>query len=91
MPTIILNKKNFLEWVERQIQDDQIVIISPDGTKAEIKKRTNERRVEFSFVADTFLEKDSVNDIYNGSVLGCAFFIASPEQLSEETLKMLKQ
>lgn len=91
MATIILTKTKFLEWIERQIKDDQIVVISPDATKAEIKKKTNEKRIEYSFAADSFKIADSVNDLYTGRMLNCAMVFVDRVDISDETLLMIEE
>jgi len=88
--TIILNKQNFLKWIETQISDSQVLVIATDLTKAEVKKRTNEKRIEYSFAADTFVHIDSVGDFYNSMMPSIAVAIAPKHFVNEKTLKLIK-
>ena len=91
MATHIISKKAFIESLEKQIKDDDVVVLSPDLQNASVKKKKNEKHVTFRFVADTFKQPDDVKHLFFNTTPAVAFLICSLQDLSDETVTLYKE
>lgn len=85
-----MNKRKFIDWLEKQLTDEQVILMSQDltGSLTYTKKR-NEKKVSFAFAADAFSSKDGVGHIAFGKTPMVAFSVCEKEDVSKETLEIL--
>lgn len=89
MATTIMTKKKYLEYLNKQLKDSDIILMTQEGTEVEVVKKRNEKNIKMSFAADAFKKADCVGDIGTGKVPVLAIAICKQEHCSDETLKML--
>jgi len=92
MATVVLNKRKFIEWLEKQLTDDQVILMTQDiaGQLKYVKKR-NETQIPFAFAADCWKHQNGVGHIAYGKTPVVAFGVSEKNEVSEETLKMFNQ
>ncbi len=92
MATIVFNKSRFLEWVARQIEDDELVFVSPDmaGNVTANEKR-NEKKVTVAFTGDVFKRKGDIGHIAFGQTPFFGTIICNRSEASPATIKMLDE
>lgn len=92
MSTIILTKAGFIKWLEKEVKEDELILMTQDinGTLM-YKKRDNAKVVPFAFAANAFKSQDGVDHIAFGKTPVVGFAICKREDLSEQTLKVLKE
>lgn len=88
MATQIQNKKGFLTWLENELDDNDVILITTDIEDVSLKKKRNSKQVKFDFAADAFKSKDDVGHIAFRKTPVVAFSVASKEDVSEETASM---
>lgn len=92
MATVVMNKKKLLEWLDKQLTDKQIVLMSQDMTgDVKVSKKRNEKSVTFGFAADAFKTKDCVGHIAFKKTPMVAFSVCEEADVSEETLGIYKK
>ena len=92
MATKVMDKKFFLTWLEKQIDDNEIILFSQDLTgEASVSKKRNEKKVSFAFAADAFKNKDTIGDIVFGKIPIFSIAVCKEEQLSEDTINLIKK
>jgi len=89
MATTIMTKKKYIEYLSKQLNDNDIILMTQEGTEVEVVKKRNEKNIKMSFAADAFKKADCVGDIGTGKVPVLAIAICKEEHCSDETLKML--
>lgn len=62
----VFNKKDFLEWVAKQIPDDHVIMITTHFNEVAYVKRTDTKNINFQFPAFGFMRRDTVKDAYEG-------------------------
>ncbi len=89
---LIGTKKKFLELIENQIDDDDVVVLSTDlcGTISASKKQ-NSQKVGFVFAADIFAQPDDIGHIAFGETSAIGLLICKEKQLSADVIKKLKR
>lgn len=97
MTTVIMDKKKFIDWLQKQVGETDIIVMSQSmvGT-ASVNKKKNEKRVTFSFAADSFMAKDDIGHIAFGltptfSVVVCERKYASLESIEMIDVKKFKK
>lgn len=92
MATQITTKAGFVKWIQENITDEQIIMLTNDMVgSVSVKPKLNQKNIQFSFAADSFKAKDTVGDFAFGKVPTLAFAICKPEDASEETLDMIEE
>lgn len=90
MPTTIMNKRKFINWLEKQLTDEQIILMTQDITgTVSVNKKKNEKKVTFGFAADAFKRKGDIGHIAFGQTPMVAFSVCEKTDVSEETLDIL--
>lgn len=91
MATTVMNKRRFIDWLEKQLTDEQVVLMTQEltGNLTYTKKR-NEKKVSFAFAADCFKKAEDVSHIAYGKTPMVAFSVCEKEDVSEDTLKFLE-
>ncbi len=88
--TNILTKTDFLEVIANAVGDDDIILLSNELVgNVSVSKKTNSKKVTFSYAADAFKEADSIADIAFRKVNTLSFAICNKEFVSEEAKQML--
>lgn len=92
MGTTVMNKRRFINWLEKQLTDEQVILMSQEltGNLTYTKKR-NEKKVSFSFAADCFKTTEDVSHIAFGKTPMVAFSVCEREDISEDTLNFLQE
>ncbi|MFI0427756.1 MAG: hypothetical protein ACH34V_12465 [Flavobacterium sp.] len=91
MATTIMNKRKFIDWLEKQLTDKQIILMTQDMTgSVSVNQKRNEKKVTFAFAADAYKRKDDIGHIAFGQTPMVAFSVCEKEHVSTETLKMIK-
>lgn len=92
MNTIVTNKRQFLSWIKKQLDNKDIILMTQNisGT-CEYRKKTNEKRITFSFAANTFVEKESVGDLAFGKIPTLAITVCNKKQIAPESLKLITE
>lgn len=92
MATTIFNKKQILEWVDRNVKDDQLVLMTMDMTgSCTVSPKNNQKKVSFVFAADAFKAKDDIRDLAFRQTPSVCFAICDKMFVSEEAIKMLEE
>ncbi len=92
MATIVFNKSRFLEWVARQIEEDELVLVSSDLTgNVTANQKKNEKKVTVAFTADTFRRKGDIGHIAFGQTPFFGTIICNRSEASPATIKMLDE
>lgn len=92
MATLVLTKKKFLTWLNKELENDQVILVSPDLTgEMSLNKKRNEKKVSFAFAADSFKEQDGIGHFAFGKTPVMAFTICKKTDLSDDTLKLLSK
>jgi hypothetical protein len=92
MSTVILSKENFIGWLDKNISDNQVVLMTRDMTgTVSVNEKTNQKKVTFSFAADAFKRKTDIGHIAFGQTPCLSFCICNPEQVSDSTKQRLKE
>ncbi len=78
-------KQQFLEFIAKQIDDNEIVVISDYISNIEYKKRANAKQVNFNFPAVGFEHEDSVVDVLDSKKVGV--IIMKRKWLDEDLLR----
>lgn len=60
----VYNKKDFLDWVAKQIPNDCVVYITTHFNEVEYVKKTDSKNIKFQFPAFGFERRDGVKDVY---------------------------
>lgn len=90
MATKILTKQDFICWLDKEITDGQIILMTRDLTgHATVTSKTNEKKVTFSFAADAFKKSESVGDIAFGITPVLAFAVCDKKDVSDNSLELL--
>lgn len=89
MATKIMTKKGFLEFIDKAMKENDIVIWTADLTgSTSVHKKSNQKKVTFSFAADAF--KDAgVGHIAFGQTPVVAFSICKKKDVSEGAYALL--
>ena len=92
MATTLMTKRKFIDWLEKQLTDEQIIVMSQELTgSVSVNKRKNEKKVTFGFAADAFKQKDDIGHIAFGQTPMVAFSVCEKTDVSDETLKLLAE
>lgn len=81
-------KKDFLKYMEDQISDNEVIIISTYVNNFELKKKQGSKNVGFQFPSKGFRNVGVVNDIMESK--NVAIIIADKKILDDAVLKDLK-
>lgn len=88
MATQIGNKKLLLEWIEKEVKDDDIILLSQDYVgEISVNQKLNQKKIPFAFAADAFKRKDDIGHIAYGETPMVAFCVVKHEHASEETIE----
>lgn len=88
MPTHIYDKKRFLEFIEKGISDDEVIIFTNEINQIEYKKKIGVKQANMLFSCDAFKLKDTVGDLAKNPTVG--FCILKRKDVSESALKFLE-
>lgn len=89
MATKVMNKKKFIEWLDKQITDDQIILLSQDlEGNLTVNKKRNVKKVTFGFAADAFKRKNDIGHFAFGKTPVLAFSVCEKSDVTEETIKL---
>lgn len=89
MATVVMDKKKFIAFFEKQLSDDDVILMTEDAVNVTLAKKKNGKNVTMAFAADSFKEKDSVGDIGFEKIPVRGLAICTRSQCSEETLEMV--
>lgn len=64
------NKKEFLEWIAKQIPEDYVILITTHFNNAEYVKKTDSKNINFQFPAFPFIKNDGVKDVFEALKFG---------------------
>lgn len=85
-----MNKRKFIDWLEKQLTDKQIILMTQDMTgSVSVNQKRNEKKITFAFAADAYKRKDDIGHIAFGQTPMVAFSVCEKEHVSTETLKMI--
>jgi hypothetical protein len=87
----VASKKRFLEFIEKQIKDDEFVVMSNSlSGQLSANQKRNTKSATFDFAADAFAQK-GIGHIYLGKTPVVAICICPPEFISEKTLSEIEK
>lgn len=90
--TTIFNKQRLIDWINRNVKETDIVLMTMDMTgSVSVNKKNNEKKVGFAFAADAFEAKDDVRDLAFRLTPSLALVIANPKYISEDSKQMLEE
>ncbi len=91
MSTITFSKKRFIQFLEQQLDNDDIILMTQDleGSLSVAKKR-NVKKITFGFAADAF-KQEGVGHIAFGKTPMVAFSICKETDVSDQTIQMVKE
>lgn len=92
MTTIVANKKDFLAYLDSQISDTEILVLTTafSGTVEGATKKRNSKKVGgFEFNAAAFSQTDSIGHIYKGKS-PFAVIVCEAKDISETGLEIAK-
>lgn len=81
MPTIILNKKQFVEYVEGLIDDGESVLLTTEVGSMEYTKKSY--KVLYHYAPDAFDKNTGIGELSRGKNI--SFCITKTEKLKHET------
>ncbi len=70
--TMCFNKKDYLEWAAKQIEEDEVVVVTAHVSLFEYKKKTETKDVTFNFPAFGFKNEEGINEIMRSKKAGIA-------------------
>lgn len=89
MPTQITNKKMFIDMLNKQLNDDDIILITRDlGNTIKVIEKRNTKQVTFEFAADSFKRKNDIGHFTFGKTPVISFCVCSKDEASIETIEM---
>jgi hypothetical protein len=89
MPTQVTNKKMFIDMLNKQLTDDDIILITRDlGNTIKVIEKRNTKQVTFEFAADSFKRKGDIGHFAFGKTPVIAFSICSKDEASDETIEI---
>ena len=92
MATMAMNKSKFIEWLGKQLTDEQIILVTQDMTgSVTVNTKKNSKKVTFAFAADAFRRAGDIGHIAFGQTPVVAFSVCEKSDVSEETLKLLQE
>lgn len=84
--TIIGTKRQFINFIEKNISNDSMVVITDGFLEAATHKHGN--RIKFQYASETFAHDDKgISPLLGGKNI--AIWIGSPDSLSASSKKML--
>jgi hypothetical protein len=88
--TTIFTKKEFIQMLQKALNDDQVVLLSRDvvGTLS-VNQKKNQKTITFAYAADAFKESDTIADILSNRVSVCSFAFADRKNISDQSLQKL--
>lgn len=92
MATTIYKKKDFLKWVQENINDEDYVFLTLDmvGHVTANSKR-NEKKVSFAFAADAFHSKGDVRDLAFRQTPSFCVAVCGPNFVSDSAKDIYQQ
>lgn len=89
--TLIATKKRFIEYLEKQIKDDEFVVLTQTlSGNMSVNKKRNSKTMQFDFAADAFAQ-EGLGHIMFGKTPVVAICICPPEFISEQALEKVKK
>jgi hypothetical protein len=82
--TLIGNKKSLLDFIIRNMADDDVSIMTDNWLKAESSKKG--MKIQMQYASQTFAEERGVKDMMQGKNI--ALWIGRPERVSEDTKRL---
>lgn len=91
MATVTFSKKRFIQFLEQQLDEDDIILMTKDleGSISVAKKR-NVKKITFGFAADAF-KQEGVGHIFYGKTPMVAFSICKNTDVSDHVIQMKKE
>lgn len=86
--TLIGNKRSMIEFIEKNIEDDDIVILTDAHTSWEAKKKSGVR-ITSEFAKGTFKSELGVKDLMSGKNI--TLWIGEKEHCSKDTLSLYQK
>lgn len=83
--TLIGHKQSMIDFLMRQIDDDDIVILTDSHTQWEAKKRSG-LHVTSQYAKGTFAQEGGIKDLMSGKNI--AIWIGKKQHVSEDTLSL---
>lgn len=90
MATTTFSKARFIQFLEKQLDENDIVLMTQDleGNLSVTPKR-NVKKVMFGFAADAFKRKEDIGHIVFGETPVAAFCICKKKDVSDDTYNMV--
>lgn len=87
----LFTKEKFIEWIARQIQDDEIVVMTNIHNNISVGGKKNDRtkKITFEYAANDFKRNDSIGDILNQKNI--ALMISDRQIFTDETLNLITE
>lgn len=90
MSTVVMSKKRFLHYLDCQLKDNDIMLVTVDKSgSVQYKKKTNAKSVQFDFAADCFSSKEDIRDLLT-EVPTFAIAICQKKHLTKDTFDIVK-
>lgn len=88
MPTYVYSKEKFIEWLQKEVTEDQAIVFSNELTGNLTISARSGLKLHHVFAHDVFKD-EGVGHIAFGKSLPLCLIIANKERLSESSLKLL--
>jgi len=90
MSTVVMSKKRFLHYLDGQISDNDVMLVTVDKSGSiKYTKKTNSKSVQFDWAADCFESKDDIRDFLT-TIPTFGVAICKKEHLTKDTFDMVK-
>jgi hypothetical protein len=90
--TLVASKKRFLEYLDKQIKDDEVIVLTNhlSGQVSASKKR-NTKSVTFDFAGDAFSRPEDIGHIAFGKTPVLAVCICKREDIADKAFEQLEK
>jgi hypothetical protein len=82
--TMIGNKKSLIDFIEKNMSDDDVSIMTDDWLKCDVSKKG--LKIQFQYATDTFKDEKGIG--YMMEAKNVALWIGKPQNVSEDTKQL---